>query len=193
MLRHSAVFAKYLVFWNIVHVNAKFPTCNHFIYFFKSGLKLTFGPKVKVLGKKNVYELPNPKSLLNSHDREPLCKLNIVLTMKKGNIFENFFSFKFKLITVVMKYSTDEDGKHLLPSSFDLGVVGKIKGLNLSKEDSSSVDIYRYTHSIYKPEIYETIVDKTRTVSTISTAQKTLGCIYMDTDQFKLLKWLEDY
>lgn len=123
-----------------------------------------------MLGKKYVYELPNPKSLLNSHDSEPLCKVNIVLMMKEGNIFENLFSFKFKFISVVVKYSADED---LLPSTFYFGVVGKIKGLNFFKQDSSSGDIHCYTHPIYKPEIYETRVNKTRTIPTISMAQET--------------------
>lgn len=52
----------------------------------KSFGRLTFGPKTNVLGMKKVYEPPNPKSLMYSHDCEPLNKVNLVLIIRKENI-----------------------------------------------------------------------------------------------------------
>lgn len=47
--------------------------------------KRTFGPMTNVLGIKKVYELPNPKSLLYSHDSEPLRMLKTDLIVRKEN------------------------------------------------------------------------------------------------------------
>ena len=42
-------------------------------------MELTLGSKVKVLGIRKVYELPNPNSLVYSHDCPPFARVKMAL------------------------------------------------------------------------------------------------------------------
>lgn len=66
---------KKYIFLKEIHANMSYKGCG----------RLTFGPKVKVLGMKIVYELPNPNLMVYSHDCEPLFKLNVCLVIRKSN------------------------------------------------------------------------------------------------------------